>query len=67
MGRRRAALQEESPTVRERDAGVVVLVEYFVPTGLHPCTSFLRLNQAPALPCVHSPTLDARGHSAVGT
>ena len=31
------------------------LVEYLVPTGLHPCSNFLRLNQASALPvCTQS-------------
>lgn len=68
MGRRRAAsARGESPTVRERDAGVCGLVEHLVATGLHPCNGLLRLNQAPALPLVHSPTMGAREHSEVGT
>lgn len=54
--RRRAALQEEEEPhgqgARRRGWG---LVEYFVPTGLHPCSNFLRLNQASALPvCTQS-------------
>lgn len=46
-----------------------LLVEYFVPTGLDPCPKFLRLNQAPALPCVREysvPPCAPRGCSVSG-